>query len=148
MLFLTAAALVLLDQTVKFAVRAKLDLGETFPVVPNIFHLTYVQNRGTAFSMFSNRPVMTIAIPAAVIIICIYLMFYMRKEVVGGKLNTAALLLIVSGGISNLVDRLTQGFVTDMFDFRVFSVFNVADIYITCGCAMLIIYLLFIDGKK
>ena len=56
--------------------------------------------------------------------------------------------MVIGGGIGNMIDRLAQGFVVDMIDFRVFPVFNVADIAVTCGCALLFVWVLFIDGRK
>jgi signal peptidase II len=59
-----------------------------------------------------------------------------------------SLVLIISGGVGNLIDRVTMGFVTDLFDFRIFPVFNVADIAICTGCFFLVLYVLFFDGKE
>ena len=52
--YLLIAGILLLDQIVKYAVRAGMELGETIPVIKNVFHLTYVQNRGAAFNMFDG----------------------------------------------------------------------------------------------
>lgn len=139
------AAVILLDQITKYIIRTGYEVGETLPVIQDVFHITYVQNRGAAFSMFQNMHLMTIAFPVLAVVVCIVAMVYFRKH--GDKVTAFALALITSGGIGNLIDRLYFGFVTDMFDFRVFPVFNVADIGVTCGCALLILCILF-EGKK
>jgi len=58
-----------------------------------------------------------------------------------------SLVLIAGGGIGNLTDRIRMGYVVDLFDFRGFPVFNVADISVCCGCALLIIYVLVFEPK-
>lgn len=96
--------------------------------------------------MFQNMHLMTIAFPIVAVVVCLAFMVYFRKQ--GDKIIAFALALIASGGIANLIDRIFLGFVTDMFDFRVFPVFNVADIGVTCGCALCILWVLFLEGKK
>ena len=65
------------------------------------------------------------------------------------KLLTSAILLFVSGGIGNIIDRMRQGYVVDMFEVKLFkfAIFNVADIYVTCAFVLLLVYVLFIDPK-
>ena len=60
---------------------------------------------------------------------------------------TLSLCLIISGGLGNLIDRVFMGFVTDMFDFRIWPVFNVADIAVCLGAGFLILYTLAFYGK-
>jgi len=131
----------LLDQYVKYVIRTNFAVGESVPVIENIFHITYVQNTGAAFSMFENMPVMTIIVPVILMIICAVAIYKLYKENLVFPLVCVE--LVLSGGIGNLIDRLGRGYVVDMIDFRVFPVFNVADIAVTCGCGLLIIWLLF-----
>ena len=120
-----------LDQMTKFLIRANFIVGETLPMIPDILHLTYVRNTGAAFSMFRNMPVVTVGFPILMVILCLAasVYFYRRKE----RIPAALCALISAGGMGNLIDRLMLGYVTDMIDFRVFPVFNVADIAICLG---------------
>ena len=120
-----------LDQMTKFLIRANFIVGETLPMIPDILHLTYVRNTGAAFSMFRNMPVVILCLAASVY-------FYRRKE----RIPAALCALISAGGMGNLIDRLMLGYVTDMIDFRVFPVFNVADIAVTVGCVLLALWIL------
>ena len=142
--YVLLALLIALDQGVKYLVRLNMVPGESSPVIKNIFHITYVQNKGVAFSLFSGQGFVTIIIPLLGIIFAIY---YMERH---GKSEhwtlTASLLLIASGGLGNIIDRLTMGFVTDMFDFRIWPVFNVADIAICVGACVMVLYVAY--GEK
>ena len=136
--YLLIAAIILLDQIVKLAVRSLMYLGESIPVLENVFHITYVQNRGAAFSMFSGSGLMLIIVPAIA----------MEKHKKEHWTLTLSLSLIIAGGIGNLIDRLSLGFVTDMLDFKIWSpVFNVADIGVCVGAGFLILYTLVFYGK-
>ena len=129
-----------LDQKTKFLIRADFIVGETLPMIPDILHLTYVRNTGAAFSMFRNMPVVTVGFPILMVILCLAasVYFYRRKE----RIPAALCALISAGGTGNLIDRLMLGYVTDMIDFRVFPVSNVADIAVTVGCALLALWIL------
>lgn len=129
-----------LDQMTKFLIRANFIVGETLPMIPDILHLTYVRNTGAAFSMFRNMPVVTVGFPILMVILCLAasVYFYRRKE----RIPAALCALIAAGGMGNLIDRLMLGYVTDMIDFRVFPVLNVADIAVTVGCVLLALWIL------
>ncbi len=138
-------AVVVLDQIIKWYIRANFQVGETLPVISDIVHITYVQNQGAAFSMFRNMPIVTVLLPILMVIACIIAAIYFlrRFERVSGFLTA----LIAAGGIGNLIDRLVLGYVTDMIDFRVFPVFNVADIAVTVGCVLLIVWV-FLEDRR
>jgi signal peptidase II len=142
--YLLIVAIVLLDQITKFSVRGLMYIGESIPVIEDIFHITYVQNRGAAFSLFSGSGVMLIIIPIAALLLAIW---YMEKHKGEHWTLTLSLCLIISGGLGNLIDRVFMGFVTDMFDFRIWPVFNVADIAVCLGAGFLILYTLAFYGK-
>ena len=90
--------------------------------------------------MFRNMPVVTVGFPILMVILCLAaaVYFYRRKE----RIPSALCALIAAGGMGNLIDRLMLGYVTDMIDFRVFPVFNVADIAVTVGCVLLALWIL------
>ena len=81
---------------------------------------------------------MTMVLPVILILVMDYFLWRLYKT--NDLFPLACVGTILGGGAGNLVDRVMQGFVVDMFDFRVFPVFNVADIAVTCGCALLLIY--------
>lgn len=139
------AGIVAADQIVKLLIRAGLAPGESLPVIPGFFKLTYVRNQGAAFSMFENNMLVTVGLTTLLIAVCIVLMA--REWRKGSKPLVFCFVMIAAGGVSNLYDRLSAGFVTDMFSFGSFAVFNVADIFIVCGCILAMLLLLF-DKEK
>ncbi|WP_159437181.1 signal peptidase II [Mobilibacterium timonense] len=135
------------DQLVKYLIRSNFKEGETLPVIQDVFHITYVRNWGAAFSMFQNQPLVTILIPVVFMALCAVFLVYGWKKGFD-RMEMTAVAMIFAGGTSNLIDRTVIGYVTDMFDFRFFPVFNVADIAVTLGCALLFVYVLFFEEKR
>lgn len=121
----------------KHLVVAGMYPGESIPVVEDIFHLTYVQNEGAAFSMWQGQWLVLIAFPVIATGIGLALMFLKRKT--WNRLLLLSIAFICAGGIGNLIDRISIGYVVDIFDFRVFPVFNVADIFICVGCGLMLL---------
>ncbi|MBQ9015364.1 MAG: signal peptidase II [Firmicutes bacterium] len=142
---LIIVAVMVLDRLVKMAVSTNMEPGDTIPVIDQIFHITYVQNTGAAFSMLQGHPTLLIVFPAIVIGIGIIFVLVMSKAF--NRIFLVSVSLICGGGAGNLTDRMAQGYVTDMFDFRVFPVFNVADICVCVGCGLLMLYMI-IDANK
>ena len=135
---------ILFDQIVKVLVRNAFEPWESIDVLGRFFGLTYVQNTGAAFSMLSGSTAILILIPLAAVVLGIW---YMEKHHTEHWSFYLSLSLIIGGGVSNMIDRAVFGFVTDMFDFHFWPVFNVADIAICVGCGILIIYILKYSGK-
>lgn len=140
------AILIGLDQLSKyFALNYLKDMG-SIPVVRNMFHLTYVENRGAAFGMFQNNQIIFIIVAS---IASVFGLYYLHKKNIHiiGKIGV---LLIISGAIGNLIDRVRLGFVVDYFDFRIIweYVFNVADVFVVVGTVLLCIYILFFEDKE
>lgn len=135
--YLLAALIVAVDQAVKAWIRHTLPLGETIALWPGVFHLTYTQNRGMAFSLLEGA---TLLLAAAAILVSGVIILAQRRA--GNRmplLYGLALALPLGGAIGNFIDRVWFRFVTDLFDFRLinFPVFNVADSAITIGIALL-----------
>jgi signal peptidase II len=137
---LIAVLVVALDQFTKYLVRANMQPGDRIPVIGNWMSIYYVQNTGTAFSMFRDNRFVTVFLTAALIIFCI--IFIIKEAREGQRLISVLFTFVAAGGISNMIDRLTLGFVTDMISCGSFAVFNVADIGVTCGCFLTMIALL------
>ena len=119
------AALVGLDQLVKYLVLQHIELGAHVPFIPHVLELTYVQNTGAAFSIFSGHTWVLALISL-----------------------TMSAVLALAGAVGNLIDRVFRGFVVDMFNvlFMNFAVFNVADICVVVGgIAAVAYYLLLMD---
>lgn len=145
---MTAMIIIALDQFTKYLVRANMQPGDKIPVIGNWMSIYYVQNTGTAFSMFSGNQFVTIFLTSALIIFCI--IFIVKEAREGQRLIPALFTFVAAGGISNMIDRLTLGFVTDMISCGSFAVFNVADIGVTCGCilTMIALIVLYKDESK
>ena len=145
MLVIIASGLLIIDQITKFAVRSRMEIGETLPVFRGVLDFTYVQNRGAAFSLFQNSQLITVILPVITMVAGVIFLLHLRKK--KEKLAELGVLLIISGGIGNLIDRTVMGFVTDMISVGNFPVFNVADICVTVGCAVLILWVIIGDRK-
>lgn len=145
MYYIIIAAIIILDQLVKKAVVASIALNESIPLMENIFHLTYIQNRGAAFSIMEGFRIALILLPTVLIIVAMIYIFKKRKT--AHPLLLLSLSFISGGGLGNVIDRLTLGYVVDYLDFRVFPIFNAADIFVCLGCGLLIVYIIFFDGK-
>lgn len=126
------AGIIALDQLTKFWVLRELSPGQSIPVIKNVFHLTCVLNSGAAFGILKGRVYILILIAAAVIILILINLRRIKLPPV-----KIALALILSGAVSNLIDRLRLNAVIDFLDFRVWPVFNVADSAITIGAVLL-----------
>ena len=139
-------ALVVLDQVVKFLVRANIPLGGDVPFLPHILHLTYVQNTGAAFSIFKDHTWLLTIISA---VVAAAIAAALIKRVVAHPFGVITLSVVLAGAVGNLIDRALFGFVTDMFNlqFMHFAVFNVADICVVCGGIAFCVYFLFFYDK-
>lgn len=147
--FLIVLISVILDQLTKYlaVIYLKPIPSRTIPLISGIFHLTYVENTGAAFSMFQGKRLFFLVVTTIAAIVIIYYMITMKNE---RKLFQTSLAMILGGAIGNLIDRLLHGYVVDFFDFRAinFAIFNVADCFVTVGSIFLFYYIIFIYGKK
>ncbi len=142
MTLLAVAAMVLVDQVVKYwAVTALAPMG-SIPLIPGILQLTYVENRGAAFSLLENQTWLFVLL-AAVVVGAIAYVFY--KNLIQNTWGKVSLLVVCAGAIGNGIDRIMHQYVVDMIEvlFIRFPVFNIADIYVTVGVIMFSIYYLF-----
>lgn len=139
--------IVLLDRISKFL--AVLFLQETtFPLWKGVFHLTYVENTGAAFSMFKDHT-LALGIFSLFMVALLSYYLYKRKKEGAGLLELISIAFIIGGAAGNLYDRLILGYVIDYFDFRLinFAVFNVADSFISIGAGLLFLSF-FLEEKK
>lgn len=143
---LLTVALVALDQLVKYLVLTYIPLYGSVPFLPYILELTYVQNTGAAFSIFSKHTWL-LAVCSAVMSVVLALAVW--KKFFAHPFGRTALTLILAGAIGNLIDRALRGYVVDMFHtlFMEFAVFNVADICVVVGGIAAGIYYVFFYEK-
>lgn len=143
-LILLAIFTIVLDQLTKYIVVERMFEGESIPIIENIFHLTYILNPGAAFGMMPHNRMFFILM-AVLVLTGIW---YLRKDIMESplfvRLGTA---LFAGGAIGNLIDRSRQGLVIDFFDFRIWPIFNVADIAICVGVGLIIWSLLLTEIK-
>jgi signal peptidase II len=144
-MLLFAGAIVGLDQWTKILVVENISLYGYQEAIPGLFSLTYAQNTGAAWSAMEGM---------IWLFVLIFLVFVagMIWEFITNKLGFTTferwcLVAVFGGGLGNMIDRLRLGYVVDMIrlEFMNFPIFNVADCFITCGCILLMVHLLFFN---
>jgi len=142
---LLAAGIVAADQITKYLTVANIPLYTSVEAIPGLFHLTYVQNTGAAFSSFEGMQWLFALIFLAFTVGIVW--EFTKKSMGLTKLEHWLIVAIYAGGLGNMIDRLRLGYVVDMIavDFIQFPVFNVADCFITCGCIALMAHLLLVN---
>lgn len=125
----------IIDQLVKHLVVSTMHLGQSFPVIKGIFHITYVLNPGAAFGMLEHQRWFFIVVALAAVLLGVA--FYKKLQQESFLMRSGAGLLL-GGAVGNLADRIQSGLVVDFLDFRVWPVFNIADIAICAGAGILI----------
>ena len=114
----------------------------------SLINLTYLENRGAAFGILQDKRILFVILTIAIVL---YLLYYFITNLKSNPLVlNIAFSLIISGALGNFYDRLFQGYVVDFIEFSFvdFPVFNIADILVTVGCGLLIIYILFHGEKR
>ena len=137
------AALVGIDQLIKLWASNVLQPVGAMPLIPHVVELRFVLNQGMAFSLLSGRQLfLIVATSAALILVAYWLLFRSRND----RLQQAALILVLGGGIGNLIDRVLNGEVVDYINllFMRFAVFNFADICVCVGVALWVL-VIFLD---
>ena len=143
---LAAAAILALDQWVKYWVTVNLPLGESMPLLPGFMQLRTVHNFGAAWSSFSGMRWLLVGVTSVIVLAVAYVLV---RRIVRHPLGVVACFLILSGGLGNIIDRVRLGYVVDMFDFQFmnYPVFNVADIAVVCGAVLAAVYYLWFYEK-
>ena len=142
-----AVVMIALDQYTKFIAKSALGSGNVCGFINGIIDFVYVENRGAAFGMFQDTRWFLVVLTVLVLLV---LVTYIIKTKMRHPLFLTASALIFAGGIGNLIDRVFLGYVTDFIHllFMDFPCFNIADICVCTGGALLVYYLLFIDLRK
>ena len=143
---LVAAILVVVDQLIKHWATVVLQPLGAITVLPGILELRYYLNDGMAFSMLAGKQMLLIGV-TSVMLICVLLLLLLRKR---GMWERISWTLILGGGIGNLIDRFLNGVVVDYINvlFVNFAVFNFADICITTGVILLMLWIFYDSFQK
>lgn len=145
------ALLVGIDQATKYITLTLLKPVGNIDIINGFFSLTYVENRGAAFGMMQGGKWIFVMLT---VIVCMFCVFYYSKLAVQNKLFSVrtAIVLVCSGAVGNLIDRLFRGYVVDMLNFNIFGydfpVFNFADICVCTGAFLLVMGIMFFDKEE
>jgi len=134
------------DQGIKYYVTTHLALYDHAPLIPGFIELFYIQNTGGGFSILEGHTwILTVLTAVLMTVIAILLV----KKVFPHPLAMWSLTIILGGGLGNLIDRVRQGYVVDMFNFQFihYPVFNAADILVVCGVIGFAAYYLLLYDK-
>lgn len=133
------AILTVIDRLTKFAAVKTVKVDGSKEFLFGLFNFTYVENTGAAFSLFSDK---TVILSVLTVIFLVVLLVLLMKKAFKSKFLNASLVLVISGGLGNLIDRVFYGYVIDFIEplFIEFAVFNFADCCITVGAFMIIAY--------
>lgn len=131
----------LIDQIIKIVVIINMSVNSTITLIPGFFSLTYVENDGAAWSIFSGNTWFLILV-SIVAVILVYLYFFNNKGI--KKFEMICYSILIGGIFGNLLDRIKLGKVIDYLDFIIFNydfpIFNFADICIVISVILLVIY--------
>lgn len=134
--FIIACLVVAADQIGKYAISHSMILNQSVPVIPGFFHITYILNKGAAFGFLENKRWLFVAVAAGLFVLCVIFRRYFPQS----NLVYTGVGFLLGGALGNAVERFFFGAVTDFFDFRIWPVFNVADIGIVVGVFLLLVY--------
>ena len=137
----------ILDQAAKFFAAGLLQSVKTVPLWENVFHLTYVENSGAGWGIFSDHTWLLTAVTALIIVAAVTYMVVKRPK---NRVFLTGFTFLIGGAVGNFIDRVRLGYVIDFFDFTLidFPVFNVADCFITVGAIIFAVYVIFLSDKK
>ena len=138
-IFIITIPVIVLDQFTKFYIQKSIKLHQSIKVIDGLFDITYVLNKGAAFSFLADKPegftIPFFVIVSVIAIGIIGFLFYQTKK--NDYVSLIAFALLLGGSIGNLIDRIRHGAVTDFLDFYFhqyhWPAFNVADSAITTG---------------
>lgn len=147
---LLAIVIIVFDQLVKLWVVNNIGITDSIKIIPGVIDFVNVKNTGAAFSLLADKNYGIIILSVISLVFCIGVAVFVVKKKPKNKLLMASLSMMTAGASGNVIDRIFRGFVVDFIEtqFINFPVFNIADIAITVGAILLIIYILFFDKSK
>jgi len=122
--------------------------GGSLPLFEGVFHLTYAENRGAAFSMLTGKTWFLITVSSLICLMAVYFLFCHKKKL--PVLPSVCIAMALGGALGNLYDRIVLGYVIDMPDFCLinFAVFNAADSFVCVGVTLLGVWMVFFEEKQ
>lgn len=143
---LLLAACIAGDQLLKYWVVRHLEIGQSAAFLPGLVRLTRLHNTGAAWGSFSGSTALLTAVTAVLLVAVAWLVL---KKVIRHPLGLCAAMLVLGGGIGNMIDRIFRGYVVDMFDleFMDYPIFNLADIFVVMGVILGAVYYLWFYEK-
>lgn len=142
-----AIFIILFDQASKFYIQHNMDIGESIPVIEGIFHITYIENPRTSFGLFEYQTVFFVI--AALISVILVILIYKKIVFKEDPFMYIPLTLVLGGAIGNLIDRVRiDGRVIDFLDFRIWPIFNFADMAVVCGMLILLVHFLYYSKEE
>lgn len=154
LLMAIAGFIIAIDQLIKIYVHTHFQLGESLPVVPGFFNITYVRNPGAAFGFLAEshpsfRELFFLSMPPVALVI---ILMILRGVPDSDKIQTIALCSVFGGAIGNYIDRIRFRYVIDFLDFHIkekytWPAFNIADMAIVCGVIVLLL-LMFLESRQ
>lgn len=132
------------DQLTKFMITSSYELYESRPVIKNILSFTYIQNRGMAWGMLQGKRIIFVALTIIILFLC-FGIYSNIADKAKYRLLRANMIILISGALGNMLDRIKLGYVIDFFEVKFidFPVFNVADIYVVVSMIMIFILIMF-----
>ena len=141
LLYIIVFALILLaDQITKYYISNHFIPLNSVSLFGDFIYLTFVKNAGAAFGVLQNYQHLFIIVTSAILLIVLIYFFYSPRKDVFLKVS---LVMIMAGGVGNLIDRIRQGYVIDFIDLKFWPVFNVSDMSVVIGSILLMYYILF-----
>ena len=143
---LLLAACIAGDQLLKYWVVRHLEIGQSAAFLPGLVRLTRLHNTGAAWGSFSGSTALLTAVTAVLLVAVAWLVL---KKVIRHPLGLCAAMLVLGGGIGNMIDRICRGYVVDMFDleFMSYPIFNLADCFVVVGVILGAVYYLWFYDK-
>ena len=137
------------DQLTKYAAMTRLKDGAAFVLIDNVLEFYYLVNTGSSWGMLAGQKALILFISVVIIALCVFMIFKSPDDVKYIPFNIS-LSMIIAGGIGNGIDRIRFSYVIDFIYFKAinFPVFNVADIFVTCGAVLFILLILFKYKEK
>lgn len=141
--FIIALVLIALDQLSKWIIVTKMYIGQSFPIIENVFYITSHRNRGAAWGILEGQMWFFYIVTVIVVGVLIY---FLRTWAKGKTMLSIGISFMIGGAVGNFIDRLFRGEVVDFIDVYIFSynypIFNIADSALVIGVILMVIQIL------
>ena len=141
---------IIIDQVVKVIIRVNLQEGNSITIINHFFRISHIENTGAAWGGFSGFTVVLIRV--SIVLLGFFIYLYRKIDFKKKLVFSISLVLVISGTIGNLIDRIFFRSVTDFLDFIIFGydfpVFNIADILLVVGFAIFLFNLVFLEKDE